>query len=208
MPTVVSVSIGSSRRDHEASIEVLGQTFHVRRVGTDGDLKRAAALLEELDGQVDAIGLGGIDIYLYSRTRRYALRDGLRLMQVVKETPVVDGSGLKNTLERETIRILDNEGILRLRDRPVLMVCAMDRFGMAQALEETGARVVYGDLIFGLQVDQPIHSLEELEIRADKLLPDVAKLPHSVLYPTGKKQEQIEPHPMTAPYFEAAEIVA
>ena len=30
------------------------------------------------DGTVDAIGLGGIDVYLYAGSDRYALRDGLR----------------------------------------------------------------------------------------------------------------------------------
>lgn len=205
--TVVSVSIGSSSRDHEAEQELAGRPFHIRRVGTDGDLRKARALLEELDGSVDAIGLGGLDVYLYSRSKRYALRDGLRLMQVVKQTPVVDGSGLKNTLERETIRHLAADGTLHLKDAPVLMVCGMDRFGMAQTLEEAGARVTYGDLIFGLKVDEPIRSLDELEERADMLLPEVCKMPISLLYPTGSGQV-IDPDPTTRPYLEQARVIA
>ncbi|MBI3929732.1 MAG: quinate 5-dehydrogenase [Armatimonadetes bacterium] len=208
MKKVVSVSLGSSRRDHDAAASFLGLEFRIRRVGTDGSFRRAVELLQELDGTVDAIGLGGVDVYLYSPGQRYALRDGLRLMQAVKATPVVDGSGLKNTLERETIRYLLEEDILPLQDRRVLLVCGMDRFGMAQALEQAGARLVYGDMIFSLGIDKPIRSLEELEHYAEKLLPEVCKLPISLLYPVGKQQREIQPNALTRPYYEAAEIIA
>jgi hypothetical protein len=108
MKTVVSVSLGivvarSSRAGRAAGRAVR----HLARIGTDGSLDRAIARLRELDGTVDAIGLGGIDVYLYAGTDRYALRDGLRLLDAVKTTPVVDGSGLKNTLERRRSRTPD-----------------------------------------------------------------------------------------------------
>ena len=64
MKRVVSVSIGSSSRDHEVNVSLLGEEFNVSRRGTDGDLDKACALLRELAGKVDAIGLGGLDIYL------------------------------------------------------------------------------------------------------------------------------------------------
>lgn len=205
---VVSISLGSSQRDHQVETELLGVPFLIERRGVDGDLRRAKALIQELDGQVDAIGLGGLDVYLYSKTKRYALRDGLKLLALAQKTPAVDGSGLKNTLEREVIRQLAENGPFPLRDRRVLMVCAMDRFGMAQALEEAGAKTMYGDLIFTLEVDQPILTLDELAERADKLLPDLCKLPISMVYPTGSKQALIEPTPMTDKYYAQADIIA
>lgn len=208
MKTVVSVSLGSSTRDHEGQFEILGEKVHLSRRGVDGQFKRALSLLQELDGTVDAIGLGGIDIYLKSRTETYVLRDGQRLREAVKRTPVVDGSGLKNTLERETVRRLADHPELGLKGKKVLLVCAMDRFGMAEALEEAGANTVYGDMIFSLGLDKPILTLDELEERARKLLPEIVKLPISMVYPTGKKQEVIEPDELTRPYFEEAEVIA
>ncbi|MEI7815375.1 MAG: quinate 5-dehydrogenase, partial [Coriobacteriia bacterium] len=64
MKQVVSVSIGSSARDHEVEIDLLGERFRIRREGHDGDLDAAAARFAELDGKVDAFGMGGIDMYL------------------------------------------------------------------------------------------------------------------------------------------------
>jgi len=207
MKIVVSVSLGSSTRDHHVRVTWLGESFDISRIGFDGSIDRAIEKLRELDGTVDAIGLGGIDVYLYAGTKRYALRDGLRMLEAVKKTPVVDGSGLKNTLERETVRYLQDRGIVDFRGLPVLMVSALDRFGMAQALVSAGAKVTFGDFIFALGLDKPVTSLEEFEQLAERYLPDACKLPFQFFYPTGKKQEK-PPEPKFPRYYDEAAVIA
>lgn len=207
MKTVVSVSLGSSTRDHRALVTLLGEEFDISRIGTDGKLDAAIAKVKSLDGTVDAIGLGGIDVYLYAGTKRYALRDGLRLLAAATVTPVVDGSGLKNTLEREAVRYMQADLGIDLRGKRVLMVSALDRFGMAQALVEAGADVLFGDFIFALDLDKPVRGLREFEEMAEKYLPDACKLPFQFFYPTGKKQEQ-PPEPKYPEYYREADIVA
>ena len=201
------MSLGSSSRDHQAHIELLGERFEITRVGMDGSIDRALAKLRALDGTVDAIGLGGIDVYLYAGTQRYALRDGLRLLEAVKTTPVVDGSGLKNTLEREAVGYLTSELGMKLAGKRVLMVSALDRFGMAQALVAAGAEVIFGDFIFALDLDKPVRGLAEFEEMARKYLPDACKLPFQFFYPTGKKQDR-PPQPKYPEYYDDAEIIA
>jgi hypothetical protein len=207
MKRVVSVSLGSSSRDHRATVTLMGDQFDVSRVGTDGKLDAAIAMVRELDGNVDAIGLGGIDVYLYAGRHRYALRDGLRLLDAAKTTPVVDGSGLKNTLERKAVRFMCDELGIDLGGRRVLMVSALDRFGMAQAFVDAGADVLFGDFIFALDKDMPVRDLREFEAMAEKYLPDACKLPFQFFYPTGKKQEK-PPEPKYPQYYEEAEIIA
>ncbi len=207
MKNVVSVSLGSSSRDHRARVNFMGEEFDISRVGTDGKLDAAIAKVRELDGKVDAIGLGGIDVYLYAGRHRYALRDGLRLLEAATITPIVDGSGLKNTLEREAVRFMQNELAIDLRGKRVLMVSALDRFGMAQALVDAGADVLFGDFIFALDKDMPVRNLHEFEQLAEKYLPDACKLPFQFFYPTGKKQEK-PPEPKYPQYYADAEIIA
>ena len=207
MKHVVSVSLGASSRDHRAEVELLGEQFTIERIGTDGKLDLALAKIEEIDGSVDAIGLGGIDVYLYAGSKRFALRDGLRLLAAAKKTPAVDGSGLKNTLERSAVAFLQDDLGISLRGKKVLMVSALDRFGMAQALVEAGADVLFGDFIFALDLDKPVRGLREFEELAEKYLPDACKLPFQFFYPTGKKQEQA-PEPKYPQYYHDAEIIA
>ena len=207
MKTITSVSLGSSSRDHRAHVALLGEEFDISRVGTDGKLEVALQRIAELDGKVDAIGLGGIDVYLYAGTKRYALRDGMRLLNAAKITPVVDGSGLKNTLERQAIKYVQEQLGVELRGKNVLMVSALDRFGMAQAFVEAGADVLFGDFIFALDLDKPVRGLREFEDLAEKYLPDACKLPFQFFYPTGAKQDR-PPQPKYPQYYEEAEIIA
>ncbi|MBC5811242.1 MAG: quinate 5-dehydrogenase [Candidatus Eremiobacteraeota bacterium] len=207
MKRVVSVSLGSSSRDHRAEVELLGEQFEISRQGTDGSIDRAIVKLKELDGTVDAIGLGGIDVYLYAGKKRFALRDGLRLLAAVKQTPVVDGSGLKNTLEREAVRFVQRDLGIPLAGRKVLMVSALDRFGMAQALVDAGADVLFGDFIFALDLDKPVRGLAEFEALAERYLPDACKLPFQFFYPTGKKQDK-PPEPKYPEYYAEADVIA
>ena len=84
MLEVVSVSLGSVSRDTDQVVTILDRQVHVRRVGVGGDLRRARDLIRELDGKVDAFGLGGIDLYVAVRGRRYYFRQALELARAAK----------------------------------------------------------------------------------------------------------------------------
>ncbi|MBS1725847.1 MAG: quinate 5-dehydrogenase [Armatimonadetes bacterium] len=205
MKTVVSVSLGTSKRDKKETVELLGDTYQLERRGTDGDMKRFGELFLELDGKVDALGVGGADIYLVVEDRKYAFREILNLVKGVKKTPVVDGGGLKHTLERETIKALQASGEIDFSKSKVLLVSAVDRFGMAQALHESGASVVYGDFLFGIGMPIPIRTYSGVKTLGKLLLPIITKLPFKWFYPTGEKQETRTPkYPK---YFLEADII-
>lgn len=202
---VVSVSIGSPSRDTNQQIELLGRSINIQRIGTDGDMNKAASLIRELDGKVDAIGLGGIDIYLQASGRRYYLRDGVKLAGNAKVTPVVCGAALKDTLERLTVEKL--EPVISWQNRRVLVVAGVDRFGMAEALDARGADVLYGDLIFALGLPIRLRSLGALSRAARTLLPIISRVPFKWIYPTGSKQT-MNKESNKSHYFEWAEVLA
>ena len=172
----------------------------------DGDVTRAKELIAGLSGQVDAIGLGGIDLYLIAGKRRYAIRQARALADAARTTPVVDGSGLKNTLERRTILQLNDDPQFRFAGREVLIVSAVDRFGMAEAFVESGAKVVFGDLLFGVGMPIPLRTLRSVEVAAAMFLPLLCRMPISVIYPTGDKQQ--ETISRFSKYFREAEVIA
>ncbi|MEJ7613187.1 MAG: quinate 5-dehydrogenase [Candidatus Fervidibacter sacchari] len=206
MKRVVSVSLGSSKRDKKVEAEFFGERFLIERVGTDGDLRKFADLLQQLDGKVDALCFGGMDIWVQCGKRKYALREALKLAQLVKQTPVVDGSGLKDTMEREAIHWLQQKGVVDFRRRKVLLVSAIDRFGMAEELWALGADLRVGDLAFGLGIPVLIKSQRLYELLGAMFLPLLTKLPISWLYPTGKEQERIIPK--FEPFYRWAEVIA
>ncbi|MEW6624134.1 MAG: quinate 5-dehydrogenase [Bacillota bacterium] len=208
MKRVVSVSLGSSKRNHAVEIEVLGQKVLMERIGTDGSLAKAASLVAELDGRVDCFGLGGTDLYIYAGGKRYLIRDAAKIASNAKKTPIVDGTGLKNTLERKTVMYLQSVHGLKFKEKKVLMVCAMDRFGMAEEFEKAGAVMTYGDLMFGLGLQIPLHSLNALDRVARVIAPVVVKLPFKLLYPTGEKQDKLNKNTKYMKYYNEADVIA
>jgi hypothetical protein len=205
MKRVISVSLGSKKGDKTVITRFLGEEFELSRRSVP-NLAAARAAIAELDGQVDVIGLGGIDRYLYAGKRRYTIRDGDRLAHCARVTPVVDGSGIKNTLERESIAWLQEHGVVDFGSSKVLLVCAVDRFGMAEALAEHAREVVYGDLMFALGLPVPVRTLAGVRRLAHALLPIVTRLPFQWLYPTGEKQDQVTPK--FESWFRWADVIA
>lgn len=206
MKHVISISLGSSTRNHSVEAEFLGEKFLIERKGTDGDIGKAIEMIKKYDGVVDAFGLGGIDLYIYAGTSRYTFRDAVRIARAAVKTPIVDGSGLKNTLERKVLVYLQNEMGMVFADKKVLMVCAVDRFGMAQSFWQAGAAMTFGDLAFSMGIPVTFSSLKTLERLARIIAPVVVKLPFKLLYPTGEKQEKV--NPKYGKYYETADIIA
>jgi hypothetical protein len=207
MKRIVSVSLGSSKRDHYAEVEIIGEKFVVERIGTDGSIKKAVDIIRFLDGKVDAFGMGGIDLYLWAGEKRFIIREALPLKNAAIKTPILDGSGLKNTLERKVIQYLDENDIVRFHDKKVLIPCALDRFGMAESIEYYGGKLILGDIIFALGLNIPIYSLKKLYTIAKLIAPVVCKLPFHMLYPTGNKQDKTI-NSKLADFYEKAEIIA
>ena len=206
MKRVVSVSIGDSKRDHYVETEIMGEKFIIERIGTDGSIQKAIELIEKMDGKVDAIGMGGISLYLWAG-RPYTIRAALPIKRAAKITPVVDGVGLKNTLERRIIAYLHNNDIVNFTKKKVLVTSGLDRFGMAESLDHHGADIILGDLIFAIGVNVPINSLKGLYRIAAVAAPIACMLPFHMIYPTGDKQNKNNGSKF-AKYYNNAEIIA
>lgn len=193
MKQAVSVSLGSPTRDSEAKIELLGQMIHLRREGWNGDVEAVNRRYRQLDGEVDALGVGGIDLWLYSDAGRSKLHAGHKLIKGVSKTPVVDGSGLKNTLEYQVGSFLKERFGPEMTRKNVLLTAAIDRFGMTRSFFEHGHAVLCGELGFALGLPVPIRTRRGLRRLARFLVPFISRLPISVIYPTGEKQAEIVP---------------
>jgi hypothetical protein len=193
MKRAVSVSLGSVTRDKKVTITLFGEEITIERIGTDGDVEKAIQLYNDLDGKVDAFGVGGIDLGLNVAGRYYPLYDAQKLVAGVKQTPVVDGGGLKLTLERSIAQFIEQEIGDEVQPKRVLITAGVDRYGSAVSFDEMGYEIIFGDLGFALGIPIPIRSLRGLRSVARIIAPIAGRLPLEFLYPTGEKQEEIVP---------------
>ena len=206
MKWAVSVSLGSSKRDTDQVIELLGERVRIERRGVNGDVGAARALIAELDGEADAIGLGGIDLFVQWTGARYFVREARHLARAATRTPVVCGAGLKHTLERRTVALLDPS--LRWQGRRVLVTSAVDRFGMTEALGQHGADLRFGDLAFLLGMPVFLRSPQVLDAVARTIGPIVVQLPFKWIYATGSSQDKLSTSERYAHMYRWAEVIA
>ena len=193
MKRVVSVSLGSSTRNKTVQVEFLGQQVTVQRIGADGSIDRAVSLIKELDGQVAAFGMGGIDLYIRGRTATYTLKAALPIVEAAKKSPMVDGGGLKHILEKRLINYLDSNGIYSLKGKKAFVVAGLGHFGLMDSLTARGCELAIGDIAFALGLPVMFRSPDRLDRVAKVVAPLVCQLPYSMLYPTGKQQESSTP---------------
>jgi hypothetical protein len=209
MKQVVSISIGSSKRDHSVEIDVLGQEVHIWREGTDGDMKEAARRLREYDGTVDAFGMGGIDLFLNAADRTYWFRDAKQFRDAVQVTPLLDGSGLKGAVEGDVVRFMQEDLGLQVVGKRVLVTSAVDRWGMAMAFADAGCEMTYGDLLYALDIPIMIHKRSAL-IRACRIMAPIAsQLPFKFLYPSeADHTTEVESESKHAQLYRDADIIS
>jgi len=206
MKRAVSISIGSSKRDKTVEVDLLGEKVSIERIGTDGSMEKAALLYQELDGKVDAFGVGGADLGLMVDNKWYPLYSVQPMVRYIKQTPVVDGTGLKNTLENRIVPFMNEKIGDYIKEKKVLLTGGADRWGMTLSFMDGGYECVFGDIMFALGLPFPLHSLTAVKNVAAFIMPIAGRLPFEWVYPTGEKQEKRIPK--WEKYYSWATVIA
>lgn len=204
MKRAISISLGSSKRDKKVVICFKNEEIQVERIGLDGDIARARQMYLDLDGTVDAFGVGGVDLYLRLDQREYPLHAALKLVSGVTRTPLCDGRGLKHTLERRVFELAKPQ-LGNVRFKQAFVPVAVDRLGLAEAVAGVAERTVFGDLMVALGVPLPIYGIPAFKQVARLLLPIVSHFPMSMIFYGSDGAEQ---EPKYVKYFEESDLIA
>lgn len=173
--------------------------------GCGRDLQRARALVREHDGKVDAIGLDGIptDLELGEAHRRY--QPGREVAAAAKQTPIVDGGGVRAGLERWSVVLADRAEPGIFSQKRVLMVPGINHVGLAQALGRLSPRVEYYDpeMFFGLPDVPGVGSEETLGTADAPTLEALKDAPLDKISPPAHDDAR-----RATPHFRWADVIA
>ncbi len=210
MKHAISISLGSSKRDKSVKVNLNGVEIFVERIGTDGDIEKARRMYLDLDGKVDAFGVGGVDLYLRLDQKEYPLHAALKLVSGVRQTPLCDGRGLKHTLERRVFQLVKSQNGAKpqpgeIRFKQAFIPVAVDRLGLAEAVAEVSERIVSGDLMVALGVPIPLYGIPAFKRVARIMLPIVSYFPMSMIF---YGSDGAEHEPKYVKYFEESDLIA
>ena len=206
MKKIVSISLGSPDFDYEFEQEVFGHAYHVRRIGTSGDVRLARRLVREHDGQVDAIGLAGMSIVFHVADRTYYHRDSLKIAHAARYTPVVGGRGLKRILDRWAIRDISarEQGIFSRKN--VLFLSGVANWDIYSVMREYTDNISFGDPILHFGVPTVIGTERGFRRYVRASMPLLTRRPYVTFFPQGRTGEELQ-HILLSQPFEKADVI-
>ncbi len=166
---IISISLGASRDDYAFETEFLGQPFHVQRFGADGDVDRAAALLEQWDDKADAFGLGGIEFPHVIGTQKGRPRHNPALVKLADRlrTPLVTGERTRSVGHEWSLRHVQYLfGNNYFNNARVFFFSGMANATMARVLSEFTDNLTFADPILDHGVSKLLNSYRDLDLYA------------------------------------------
>lgn len=163
MKTVVSVSQRSSEFDYDFETEFLGQSFRIIRVGTDGDLSRAEAVLDSVKTEADAIGLSTIQDQYHAGRETLEHPDITRLKAIIPDKPVTTGAKLRGILQEWAVRHTQSELGHFFDNARVLFMNGQAGYRVAKALSEYTDNLLFADPYTDFGVPRLLTSFRQLE---------------------------------------------
>ncbi len=175
MKKVVTVTLGSSKKDFEFKTTFLGQEFSVKRLGADKDGSKAWELMRRQQATADAIALSDMPDHYHVGLRTVVNKESQRLMQVVTRVPVTTGASLRRLLQVRAIRYVQKELGHYFNNNLVLFLSGMRNYDMAVALSDYTKNLSFADPVFQAGSPVLLGSLDQLELYAKgkELLPDI-----------------------------------
>lgn len=186
--------------------DLLGQQIEVRYVGCGGDPERASALIREHDGKVDAIGLEGLPRHIQLAGNSRAHRIGEELFEAASKTPIVDGSGVRASLESWSLILADRTHPGLFGEKRVLMVPGLNHDGLVRAFSRFTSEIRYADPVVYFNLpDFPGIGVQQLAKQiANPTLEQLKDAPFRRIFP----QPGTPGTPRASKAFEWADILA
>lgn len=177
---ITNISLGPAADNYRMEAEFLGETFNIKRFGTDGDLKKAEDLLLMWNKKADVISLSAIK-YLYGHGNKTIMTGKMkRLLKVAASltTPVTTGETLRRVSHEWCIRHaqfqLGNNFFTNAR---VLFLSGMASEKIANVMAEYTDNITFADPVFETAIPKLIHSRKSLDQYAQRIHRPISWIP-------------------------------
>lgn len=176
MKQIVSISLGSSSDDYEFETEFMGHDFRVRRIGTDGDVDKAADFIREWDYKVDAFGLGNVKFPYISDSKSMLKKitdqlymvenfmDKVKRLGANAKSPVTAGDALRHVSMEWAIRCLEFKMDNYFTNARVFFPSGMYNYRIAGVMTEFTENLTFADPVLENGIPKFLNSFKELEM--------------------------------------------
>ncbi len=177
---IVHVSLTGSERDYTKDVTFLQHDFRIMRMGTNGDVAAAEALVRKWAHEAAAIAVTGI-----REARAAGLYDGeLEAIERVKRAttavPVTDGHALRDVLQEWAIRHVQTEMPGFFNNARTVVLGGVNHDRTTRILREFTQNLEFADPLLRLDLPAKLDSIPVLGLAADVGLWPIRRLPGQV----------------------------
>ncbi len=177
---IVHVSLTGSERDYNKDVTFLQHDFRIMRMGTNGDVATAEALVRKWADEAAAIAVTGI-----REARAAGLYDGeLEAIERVKRAttavPVTDGHALRDVLQEWAIRHVQTEMPGFFNNARTVVLGGVNHDRTTRILREFTQNLEFADPLLRLDLPAKLDSIPVLGLAADVGLWPIRRLPGQV----------------------------
>ncbi len=148
VPVIVDVSLASSDRNYDTTVDFLEKPFRIVRIGTDGDVDRAEELIKEWTDTASVFAITGArdarTVGILSGDERAALR---RLESATGDTPTTNGHRLRDVLQEWTVRKVAAERSGLFSNARTVVLGGSNHRRTARVLRESTENIKFADAI-------------------------------------------------------------
>lgn len=177
---IVNVSLASSERDYDQTVTFLEREFRLIRVGTDGDVAAASALVRDWSASASAIAVTGI-----REAQASGLYDGDiaavdQVRQATDAVPIADGHGLRDVLQEWAIRHVANQMPGYFTNARVLILGGQNHARAIHILREYTENLEFTDPLLRMDIPSKLSANMMLGLAADITMWPLRNLPDTL----------------------------
>src|ERR1039458_7486965 len=177
---IVHVSLTGSDRDYDEHVTFLQHDFRIVRIGTNGDVSAAVALVRKWAEEAAAIAVTGI-----REARAAGLYDGEleaieRVKQATTAVPVTDGHALLDVLQEWAIRHVQTEMPGFFNNARTVVLGGVNHDRTTRILREFTPNLEFADPLLRLDLPAKLDSNPLLGLAANVGLWPIRRLPGEV----------------------------
>jgi predicted amino acid dehydrogenase len=203
---ILHLHLGKDSAPQEATLSLLNTTFHIRSLGTGGEVDAAVRLIQraEAEGSAAAVALDGLPAELHLGRAHIRHVEAERLAAAAAHLPVVDGAGVRGAFERWAVRLLNEQEPGIFTRKRVLLAPGLNHNGLADGIGAFTDQRRWAEPVFYYNLPGAATSEAAMRQLTPRLLETVHDKPFRRIFPQAGTPGQPR---MTTP-FHWAQIIA
>ena len=171
MKEIITIAFGSAKENYDEKIDLLGETFRVKRLGVDFHFDLALDLVKRYRSQCDILTLSGFPIDARMNGKMQAHYQTQALRNAAGDTPTTDGGNLRRMAIPLFLKNLAQKEPFLLKGKRIAFFSGIVQWDYLQAYHEVSEDLVFADLYFTMGIPTVIKGIESFKKTATQLGP-------------------------------------